>query len=232
MWRQGMIRRSNTPDPIELASMVKEMASYGRNTRSTDPIELASMVKEMVGRRRRVVRRANLIHHPGKLDGVFSWRGECVLAHHLVHQSAQGGWGPKTMGRHALHRVTWLRPFRADEMVWWVRTQGCALGFRIRPLGGRRPVIRFACVARSRNAASFDSPGRSPGNHRPFIPSLAPTGRHPSGRAARSCLVPTLDRPIGGHQMQIAGRVEHSIDVACPPPSRDTGIQPSGDLHG
>src|SRR5690242_13729565 len=37
---------------------------------------------------------ADLIHHPGKPDGALSSFLRTVIAHHLVHQSAQGGWGP------------------------------------------------------------------------------------------------------------------------------------------
>src|SRR5487761_1545922 len=36
----------------------------------------------------------NLIHHPDELDGALASTFDRLLASHLVHQSAQGGWGP------------------------------------------------------------------------------------------------------------------------------------------
>ena len=56
-------------DPIQLAWMVKEMACYGS------------------------VAQGNLIHHPGELDGALGICQACLLARHLIHRSAQGGWG-------------------------------------------------------------------------------------------------------------------------------------------
>ena len=50
------------------------------------------MVKEILAR---ATLKQNLIHHPDKLDGVFVLVLRQFLAHHLVHRSAQGGWGPK-----------------------------------------------------------------------------------------------------------------------------------------
>jgi len=47
------------------------------------------MVKEISWR----LASSKFIHHPGKLDGAFSLLLALPLAHHLVHQSAQGGWG-------------------------------------------------------------------------------------------------------------------------------------------
>ena len=54
-----------------------------------DPIQLAWMVKELAG----FGSGENLIHHPGELDGACSGRRQRLLARHLLHRSAQGGWG-------------------------------------------------------------------------------------------------------------------------------------------
>jgi hypothetical protein len=73
------------------------------------------------------------------------------------------------------------RPVGAYDDAAGGPTQGCALGFRVRPLWGRRQGR-----ALSRNAASFDSPGRQPWEIATTTWSSALKGRHPRNRSALS----------------------------------------------
>ena len=149
----------------------------GRHDDHRDPIQLVWMVKEIIV----ASWPGDLIHHPGKLDGAFELHFANALAHHLVHQSAQGGWGPENARTQPRASGEW-RPVGAYGFSYAANP-----GFRCAPpwameydplgVGGLRPHrqhrrARFMspripggglAAVRSPERASFDSPGCNPG---------------------------------------------------------------------